>query len=129
MSIRKMVFILSIVIFPILGCLLPACQSTTTSTTPATTGGIKFRFYDADKNIISGVKVVSQKQPEGQLKVTGISTQDPEGMTVNDLTPGDYVFQMSKADYQGLELTINIVAGQVYNMDTTLNKLPEGAYN
>jgi hypothetical protein len=126
MSRKNVIMIVSVLVLSIMAFVLSACQSTTPSTT-ATTGGVRFTFFDADKSILSGVKIVSQKQPEGQLKVTGITTQDPNGTTINDLKQGDYVFYFSKADYQDVSLSINIVVGQTYGLDTTLSKLPAGA--
>jgi hypothetical protein len=114
------ILVLALGIVPVLS----ACKSTYTPNPAPTTGGMQFIVVDPDSNILSGVKIVSNVQPESQLKVTGITTLDKNGITFSDLKPGDYVFHISKADYQEMNLTINVVAGPIYTNTITIGKIP-----
>ncbi len=56
---------------------------------------------------LAGVKVISNTQPEGQLKVTG-STQTDGTVTYNNIKAGDYEFYVSRFDYEQKEFTVTV---------------------
>lgn len=58
-----------------------------------------------------GAKVVSNTQPEGQLKVTGI-TEASGTVTFNGIKAGEYQFYITRFDYLQEEVEITVVAGQ-----------------
>ncbi|MDD4860284.1 MAG: hypothetical protein PHR56_08830, partial [Dehalococcoidales bacterium] len=60
---------------------------------------------------LQGAKVVSERQPDGQLKVTGI-TNDRGIVTFVDIKVGEYKFFVSCAEYSPLEMVINVIGGQ-----------------
>jgi hypothetical protein len=125
MLFKKLIAIVSLVAILILVMLSAACRtSSTTLPPPPTTGGMQLIIVDQDQHILSGAKIVSQEQPEGQLKVNGISTNDQNGVIFSDLKPGQYVFEISRADYQGMNLSINVVAGQTFTTTITLSPQP-----
>jgi hypothetical protein len=124
MLLQKLILILDLLLALTIIAVLSACGTTYTPAPTPTTGGMQFVVTDSDHNILSGVKIVSNVQPEGQLKITGITTQDNSGLTFDNLKPGGYVFYISKADYQEMNLTINVVAGQTPNMTVSIGKIP-----
>ena len=102
-------------------CLMASCGSPAPSPTPPDMGGLQITITDAAGKPLSGAKIVSDTQPEGQLKVTGITGD--KGITVfNRLKPGTYRFNISRFDYQGLIMEINVVAGQT-NISANLSSL------
>jgi hypothetical protein len=130
MFLKKVMVIASLVGIVILVLLSAGCRtSSTTTLPPPTTGGMQLTIIDQDQNILSGAKIVSQEQPEGQLKVTGITTNDKNGVTFSDLKPGQYVFEISRADFQGMNLSINVVAGQTFSTTITLSQQPTISIN
>ncbi|HEX7474519.1 MAG TPA: hypothetical protein VF318_01030 [Dehalococcoidales bacterium] len=124
MLLHKFILILNLLLALTMIAVLSACGTTYTPVPTSTTGGMHFVVTDSDHNIMSGVMIVSERQPEGQLKVTGITTLDANGLTFDNLKPGDYNFSISKADYQGISLTTNVVAGQTYTYDASIGKIP-----
>jgi hypothetical protein len=67
---------------------------------------------------LSGAKVVSNTQPEGQLKVTGLTGSDGQ-VIFNDIKAGDYEFYVSRFDYEQKEFKISVAAGR--STDITVN--------
>lgn len=78
----------------------------TTATTPAT---IDFHVHveDTAYNPLSGAKVVSEAQPAGQSKITGL-TDSGGDVTFNDVKTGDYTLYVSRFDYNQVEIAITI---------------------
>jgi hypothetical protein len=76
-----------------------------------TTGNLKVLVTDDAGNPLKGAKVVSDSQPEGQLKVTGL-TGDDGTVTFNDIKAGNYTFYVSRFDYTNIEFPIVVAAGQ-----------------
>ncbi len=68
-----------------------------------------------------GVKVVSETQPEGQLKVTGITT-DNGTVIFSDILTGAYKFYVSAAGFLQMEFETSIMAGQT--AETTVYMAP-----
>jgi hypothetical protein len=76
-----------------------------------TTGNLKVSVTDTAGKPLEGAKVVSDTQPEGQLKVTGI-TGDDSTVTFNDIRVGNYTFYVSRFDYVNREFSITVTGGQ-----------------
>ena len=74
-----------------------------------------------DEVPLSGAKVVSNTQPEGQLKVTGI-TGDNGTVTFNSIKEGEYEFYVSRFDYVQQEFAASIRPGQT--TETTIILAP-----
>jgi len=78
------------------------------------TGDLQFKVTDLSGKPLSGAKVVSEEQPAGQLKVTGMT--DSNGtVTFKDIKPGEYRFYVSGAGF----LQQNNVAAAVSDGQTT----------
>jgi hypothetical protein len=75
---------------------------------------------DKSGNYLNGTKVVSDVQPEGMLKVTGITSENEKGVVFNDLIPGQYKFHISRQDYQDTYININVLAGKKLKMTVSL---------
>jgi hypothetical protein len=59
---------------------------------------------------LAGAKVISNTQPDGQLKVTG-GTQNDGVVTYNDIKAGVYEFYISRFDYELKEFNVTVLAG------------------
>ena len=101
----KTLFSFIAVIF-ILGFTLAGCSGPSSST-----GNLLVRVEGPEMAGLAGAKVVSNTQPEGQAKVTGI-TGDEGTVTFNDLKAGEYEFYVSRFDYMQGEFRTNIEAGR-----------------
>ena len=103
---------LFIAIFSILGLTLAGCSGPSSST-----GNLLVRVEGPDGAALAGAKVVSNTQPEGQLKVTGITGEDGT-VTFSDIKTGEYEFYVSRFDYVQQEFDANITAG--HTAETTI---------
>jgi hypothetical protein len=122
---RRFLSIMGIILVILYTCTLTGCVTTTEVVTPTdTTGGIGFNVLGSDGKPLGGVKVVSQTQPEGQLKVTGITTQSGDAVIFNGLKPGSYSFQFSRADYQDFTMNTNVNPGGAPVI--TVSMIPSG---
>lgn len=87
------------------------------------TGNLEVRLQDANGNLLAGGKVISNTQPEGQLKVTGLTNS--EGKVVfNDIAVGEYEFYISRFDYLQKDFTVKVIAGRAITLAFTLEKEP-----
>jgi len=119
MIIKKwlLIFIItSMVVLPMIGCI-------SETTTPITAlGNLQFQVKDTSQNALQGAKVVSDSQPDGQLKVTGIT--DINGIvTFNNIAAGEYKFYISRFDFFPTEVTLTVVTGQTLAIN--INLTPE----
>jgi hypothetical protein len=88
---------------------LAACGIGNPSTTLFTSIDLHITVTSQNGTPLSGAKVVSQEQPEGQLKITGLT--DSQGMvTFNGIKPGVYTIDISRFDYDPIEITREITA-------------------
>lgn len=72
---------------------------------------------------LDGAKVVSDIQPEGQLKVTGITSID--GMvTYSQVKSGSYEFYITRPDYQQTKFTVTVAAGGTTDVTMMLTRTP-----
>ena len=92
------------------------------SPTPIGTGNLQVHLKDMDNNSLGGGKVVSKEQPEGQMKVTGMT--DASGNVIfNDIKAGRYQFYVNRFDYeQKNNIEITVVAGQTTEITITLDR-------
>ncbi len=86
----------------------------------ANTADLKVVVHGPDGVPLSGAKVVSNEQPEGQLKVTGL-TGDDGSATFAGIKPGDYQFTISRFDYEPKDVSYKVVAGHM-EVNVTLAK-------
>ncbi len=72
---------------------------------------------------LEGVLVTSESQPEGQEKLNGLTGSD--GVVLFEgLKPGDYAISISKENYSGTVVTINVIAGSPIQMDASMPSIP-----
>ena len=91
-----------------------ACASKTT--TPVTnTGRIQVRVTDTGNNPLRGGKVVSDMQPDGQLKLEGLTNNNGDVVSQN-VKSGDYEFYVSRFNYTETYITIIAKPGQTTSM-------------
>ena len=69
---------------------------------------------------LTGAKVASQEQPEGQLKITGLTGNDGR-VTFTGITTGNYTIDVSRFDYELIETTREI---SVSDHDFTVSLKP-----
>ena len=83
---------------------LASCTSSTTGT-----GNLTIKVTAGDGELLQGAKVVSNEQPAGQLKVTGL-TDNTGTVIFNDIKSGDYDFYINRFDYEQLNnIEINVL--------------------
>ena len=88
----------------------------------ANTADLKIMVQGPD-GPLSGAKVVSNAQPEGQLKLTGITAADGF-VTFSGIKTGNYEFTVSRFDYESKEVSYKVVAGHM-QVTATLAKVPD----
>jgi len=83
------------------------------------TGEIHYQVNDSENNPLQGAKVVSNEQPEGQLKLSGLSNAN--GVVIfGNIKPGKYEFYTSRFDYNQAQIPVTVVAGQITNYPVEL---------
>ena len=103
-------------IIGVLGLVVTSC-STNSTTTEA--GNLNVLVVDANNMPLSGAKVVSNTQPQGQLKVTGISEDDGTG-NFNNIRSGEYEFYVSRFDYIQQEFNVSVEPKRVTEITITM---------
>ncbi len=68
-----------------------------------------------------GAKVVSDTQPEGQLKVTGL-TDAGGAVSFNGLKPGSYEFYVSRFDYDQKDFSVTVRGDTTGSVTVVLSK-------
>jgi hypothetical protein len=113
MSNKKLLFsLLAVVVCSVLiACRNPA--------TPSGEGSLRVLVLGIDNEPLTGAKVISSKQPEGQLKVTGI-TQTEGLIEFSNIKVGTYEFDVSRFDYEQQEFSVSVVAGRTTITTITL---------
>jgi hypothetical protein len=102
---------------------LAACGNGNPSTTLPASIDLHITVTSQNRTPLSGAKVVSQEQPEGQLKITGLT--DSQGrVTFNRIKPGVYAINISRFDYDPIEVTREITAS---DHDFTVTLKPSAA--
>jgi hypothetical protein len=116
---KKLLLITCVLISVIALAVLAGCSSQPqTSST-----GMQVLIQDAANKPLSGAKVVSQVQPDGQLKLDGITIQDGT-ITFNGIKAGHYQFSVSRFDYQPIFIDIDIPEGRTISFSIPLQASP-----
>ncbi len=90
-------------------------------TTSSDFGSLRVHIVAPDGTGLPGAKVVSDTQPAGQLKVTGITS--PDGVaTYAGLKPGTYEFYVSRFDYDQKSFTVVVPGDTTTNITVTLSR-------
>lgn len=72
-------------------------------------GSLEVLITDTEGNPLWGAKVVSEMQPAGQLKVTGITGEDGK-VSFSEIKTGAYRFYVSRFDYLNVEFTADVTS-------------------
>jgi hypothetical protein len=108
-------WLLLFVVFALCVLSVPGCASKDITTTK-TLGNLQF-YIESNSGIpLWGAKVVSEEEPDGQLKVTGI-TGNSGIVTFNNITTGEYKFYVSRFDYFPVEVLLTVLEGQTKEVD------------
>jgi hypothetical protein len=90
------------------GIFLTGCAKTT----PATGNtNLRVNVYGVLHQPLQGAKVVSDSQPDGQLKVTGLTGADG-AVWFQNIKTGNYDFYISRFDYNQTQIHVIVNAGQ-----------------
>ncbi|MDD4923375.1 MAG: hypothetical protein PHF74_00885 [Dehalococcoidales bacterium] len=108
MAIKK--YLMLFLIFTLCVLSASAC-SVSDETISKTTGNLQFYIENNSGIPLWGAKIVSEEQPEGQLKVTGI-TGDSGIVTFKNIAAGEYKFYISRFDYFPVEVLLTVLEGQ-----------------
>ncbi len=95
----------------------------TTQTTVPGTGSLHVTVRGPDGQPVAGAKVVSNSQPEAQLKVTGITAKDG-AVTFNDIKAGQYEFYVSGTDFEQADFTVVVPTEQTKEFIIALLRRP-----
>jgi hypothetical protein len=147
---RYKITLLIMTIVPIMATSIASCSSPNISPSPSTpmspspstspaqspsplitpspistgTGNLRVHLKDAGNNPLGGAKVVSEEQPAGQMKVTGMTGSDGN-VTFNYIKAGKYKFYVNRFDYeQKNNIEMTVVAGQTTEITLELIKNP-----
>jgi hypothetical protein len=101
--------VLTMVVVAILTAVLVTGCAKTTPT--AVDGNLRVTVYGVYHQPLQGAKVVSDSQPDGQLKVTGLT--DADGIVwFQNIKPGKYDFYVSRFDYNQTQFSVTVNSGQ-----------------
>jgi hypothetical protein len=110
------IYIVLVLVLVVLGFTMPSCS---TSSTKVDTGNLHVLVVSTDNTPLAGSKVVSNNQPEGQLKVTGI-TGDGGKVIFSDIKAGHYEFYVSRFDYIQQDFALTLESGYTKEITITL---------
>jgi hypothetical protein len=103
---KKVLILLFIAI--VLGTLVIGCAKTTAV---SGYGTLKVTVFGVDHQPLNGAKVVSDNEPDGQLKVTGLT--DASGtVRFQNIKAGNYQFYISRFDYNQTQIYAVVNNGQ-----------------
>jgi len=103
----KKIFMLFLIAI-ISGTFLTGCAKTTTVTVNT---NLRVTVSGVDHQPLQGTKVVSNSQPDGQIKLTGLT--DADGIVwFQNIKPGNYDFYVSRFDYNQTEILLTATSGQ-----------------
>jgi hypothetical protein len=113
--------------FLLLSIVLSGCgNSGRNITTTTTAGNLQIRVVDLNSQPVPGAKVVSEEQPAGQLKVTGL-TDGSGDVTFNDIKAGTYRFYFSHADFTQAEQAVTVTGGQTATITVSMAEAGQAA--
>jgi hypothetical protein len=113
---NKLLFI--ILILFITPVILLGCTASDNTSLP-NTGNLHVKILGVNETPLVGAKVVSNAEPAGQLKITGMTKSDGT-VIYNNITAGDYVFYVSVAGYQQTDFKVSIQKGKTTGVTVTL---------
>jgi hypothetical protein len=108
----KIIFIVGVGL--LLLSLIAGCVSHST-TLVSGTGEIIIHVNGIDNSALQGAKVVSDKQPNGQVKLTGLTDTDGTVLFQN-VKQGEYEFYISRFDYYQTQVLFTVNEGQTTNI-------------
>ena len=92
----------------ITGIFLTGCSKTTTVTGNT---NLRVTVFGVAHKPLQGAKVVSNSQPDGQLKLTGLT--DADGIVwFQNIKPGEYDFYINRFDYNQTQILLTATSGQ-----------------
>ena len=96
-------------------------------TTPAAgDGNLRVTVFGVDHKPLPGAKVVSNSQPDGQLKLTGLT--DSDGIVwFQNIKTSNYDFYISRFDYNQTQFSVTINPGQTTEMPVYLELANPGS--
>ncbi|MGA7728668.1 MAG: hypothetical protein WCA62_07425 [Dehalococcoidales bacterium] len=94
----------------IIGILFTGCAKIS-PTTVTGFGTLKVVVYGLDRQPLNGAKVVSDSQPDGQLKVTGLTDQNGTVLFQN-IKAGQYDFYLDRFDYNQMQTSVFVNPNQ-----------------
>lgn len=100
----------TISILGIIAVLISACIAGCNGQDEREKGSIRVTVLAEEALPLVGAKVVSESQPDGQLKVTGITNSDGT-VTFNDIQTGAYRFYVSAAGFIQQEFEVTVTSG------------------
>jgi repressor LexA len=108
-------------IFLAAGLIATAAGCASPPVTTSQIGNLQILVKGETHQPLGGVKLVSSSQPEGQLKVTGITAAD--GLAIfQDIKAGKYEFYASRFDYEPKEFSVIVLAGFSRNFTLSLER-------
>ena len=99
------------------GILASGCSQATSSAL----GSLRVYVVGQDGTDLAGAKVVSDTQPEGQVKVTGM-TDTGGAVSFTGLKPGTYEFYVSHFDYDQNGFSLTVRGDATSSMTVVLSK-------
>ena len=105
-------------------CLFTAGCAKTTSVTGNT--NLRVTVFGVSHQPLQGAKVVSDSQPDGQLKVTGLTGADGT-VWFQNIKAGNYDFYISRFDYNQTQFSITVNSGQTTEIPVYLELTNPGA--
>ncbi len=122
MLIRRFVTVFILLSILALSFLLPACsRSAPRPTMDTSVGSLQVYVSDSSASPLQGASVVSQVQPEGQLKVDGL-TQSDGLVSFTGIKPGSYEFAVSQPGSTPKVAAVNLAPGQPVSISISLEK-------
>ena len=109
---KTLLFALTVIVLlcvPAIGCVRSSSD----------TGNLHVLVFSEDIGPLAGAKVISNTQPEGQMKVTG-GTQSDGTVSYDNIKAGEYEFYVSRFDYEQTEFAVTVVARQTTDVTITL---------
>ncbi len=121
MTYRKLLMLIAI--FSIAALVLSGCNLNRPPMDLNRQGNLKVILKDEQDNALAGAKVVSNTQPERQMRVTGMTGEDGS-VTFNGIRTGRYEFYISRYEFEQKNFEVNVSWGQTATITLTLTRTP-----
>ncbi len=83
-------------------------------------GELEVFIRNTNNEPLAGAKVISNTQPDGQLKVTGLTNSEGR-VFFTGIKTGNYEFYVSRFDYVQKEFDITVKAGRITSITIVLS--------